>query len=495
MSSPTNAAPTLYDAFEYSNFAYTQTHPARLASRAILRGMNPADPRRARVLELGCGAGGNLAPMAYELPESEFTGIDLAETPILKAREFAAGVGLGNIRFVQGSVTEVDATWGQFDYIIAHGLFSWVPEFVQDAIFRLVGENLAPHGVAHISFNAYPGCKVREIFRDAMLFHTREAVEPRERIRRAREIAKLMGEARTSPEPALAFLADEANRLSEVADLSVFHDDLAEHFHPVYFLDFMGRAAQRGLQFLCESSIVEQVGSNLTDEASATAAAWSGGDPLVYEQYIDFLRMRRFRHTLLCRAGIPLRRDLPAETLDRLWVSAQAQRTGKSDGDSVEYRSDTAARISTNHKLAIAVLDAMRDLWPESVWFPDFADRFAVPKQELAALVQKLEIASMIELRGAPNRARRAGDRPEASAVARWQLGQGIHRVTNLLHRMIGIDDENGRILVRMLDGRRTREELIRDLSELITNRTPEEIAAEAGGEIDRLAQLCLMAN
>ncbi len=489
------SSPNAYDALEYSNFAYSQTHPARLASRAILHGMSPADPRRARVLELGCGAGGNLIPMAYEFPESECTGVDLAETPIGKAREFAAGAGAGNARFVQGSVTEIDASWGQFDYIVAHGLFSWVPEFVQDAIFRVLGENLAPQGVAHVSFNTYPGCKIREVFRDLMLFHTRGISEPGERVRKAREAAAMMGGARTTSETALAFVADEAGRLSEVADLSLFHDDLAGEFHPAYFLDFVGRAGQRGLQFLCESSIVEQVGANLTDEAQAAAAEWAAGDRLAFEQYVDFFRVRRFRHTLLCRAGVPLRGDAPPEVLDRLWLSAQAHRTGKQEGDSVEYRSDTAARISTNHKLAIGVLDAMRGLWPESVAFGEFAERFAAPKREIAELVLKLEAASMIELRGAPNRARRAGARPEASPVARWLLGQGIHRVTNLMHRPISIDDENGRILIRMLDGRRTRPELVQDLAELITNRTAEQIAAELDGELERLSQLSLMAG
>jgi SAM-dependent methyltransferase len=491
MSSVT-AARTTYDDLEYSNNAYSQTHPARLASRAILHGVAAADPRRARVLELGCGAGGNLIPMAYELPESAFVGIDLAATPIEKAREFAAGAGVTNVRFVQGSVTEIDASWGQFDFIIAHGLLSWVPEFVQDAIFRVLGENLAPHGVAHVSFNAYPGCKIREIIRDLMLFHARGATAPDERIRRAREAVAMLAKSSATADTVQALFRDEAQRVADWADLSVFHDDLAEDFHPFYFLDFVGRAAQRGLQFLGEASLVDNVGWNLTPEALAAASEWSQGDRLAYEQYLDFYRLRRFRHTLLCRAGIPLERSARPESLERLWVSAQAHRSGAASDDGVEYRGDTGARITTKHKLTIEILDTIRSLWPASEAFPDFADRFAAPRADIADLLLKLEAASMIELRGCPNRAVRAGERPEASAVARWLLGHGVHRITNLMHRSIEINDENGRILIRMLDGARTREELVRALAGMITNRTPEQIAAELSGEIGRLELLSL---
>lgn len=78
--------PESYDEVLYPGYAYRQTHPDRLATMATLFGMTPAPVEGCRVLELGCGEGGNLIPMAFGLPRSQFLGIDLAQRPIQKGQ-------------------------------------------------------------------------------------------------------------------------------------------------------------------------------------------------------------------------------------------------------------------------------------------------------------------------------------------------------------------------------------------------------------------------
>src|SRR5580693_4601208 len=119
--------PTSYDSVIYPSYTHPQTHPDRLAVIGSLFGLEPAPVNRCRVLELGCGNGTNLVPMAWGLPQSEFVGIDLAALPVERGQRMIRDLALKNVRLVQGDLLQVDAGWGKFDYIIAHGLYSWVP--------------------------------------------------------------------------------------------------------------------------------------------------------------------------------------------------------------------------------------------------------------------------------------------------------------------------------------------------------------------------------
>src|SRR6476661_8295153 len=124
--------PTPYDELPYPGSAFAQTHPDRLATLATLFGMTPAPVERCRVLELGCGDGGNLIPMAFGLPESRFTGVDLATTAIARGQQLIDQVGLANIRIQNADLMDLDSGFGEYDYIIAHGLYSWVPPQVRE---------------------------------------------------------------------------------------------------------------------------------------------------------------------------------------------------------------------------------------------------------------------------------------------------------------------------------------------------------------------------
>ncbi len=155
-----------YDEIRYPTYPHPQTHPDRLATLARLFGMSPAPVERCRVLELGAGDGGNLIPMAFLLPQSRFVGIDLAGETVARGCELAAGLELGNIRLLHLDLMEIPEDFGEFDYIIVHGLYSWVPEPVRNRILELARRHLAPHGVAFVSYNAYPGAHLRDMFRD-----------------------------------------------------------------------------------------------------------------------------------------------------------------------------------------------------------------------------------------------------------------------------------------------------------------------------------------
>src|SRR5262249_40604322 len=174
-------------------------HPDCLATLATLLGMRPVPVDRCRVLEVGCATGGTLIPLPQALPESSFVGIARAPGQIEQARRVTEAVGLTNVDLRPASVLDVDESFGQFDYILCHGVYSWVSPEVQDAILRLCRERLAPQGVAYVSYNTYPGWHLRAPVRDLMRYHVRDVAGAQEQIRQARAILDFL--ARAVPEP------------------------------------------------------------------------------------------------------------------------------------------------------------------------------------------------------------------------------------------------------------------------------------------------------
>ena len=175
-----------YDEIPYPAGAHPQTHPDHLAMIGTLFGMEPPSVKSCRVLELGCADGGNLIPMAENLPHAEFVGIDLSQRQVADGCALVEHLGLTNICVSNCSITDVDESFGQFDYILAHGVFSWVPHEVQECIFELCQQLLTPQGIAYISYNTYPGWRMRGMLRDMMLYHTRRFSDPHQQVQQAR---------------------------------------------------------------------------------------------------------------------------------------------------------------------------------------------------------------------------------------------------------------------------------------------------------------------
>src|SRR5215208_1269478 len=196
----TQATPNTYDEVSYPSYPFPQSHPNRLAVLATLFGMNPAPVEDCRVLEIGCGDGANLIPMALLLPQSRFVGVDLAAHPIAKGQAMTEALGLSNITLQQLDIMNLSSDFGQFDYVIAHGVYSWVPPAVRDKLLAICKANLTPEGVAYISYNTYPGGHLRQMMREMMLFHVRDIQEPDERIRQSRALISSLAQSKSEPD-------------------------------------------------------------------------------------------------------------------------------------------------------------------------------------------------------------------------------------------------------------------------------------------------------
>ena len=439
---------SIYNTVEYPGFAYPWTHPDRLATIAALYGLAYPPVARCRVLEIGCGDGGNLMPMAVGLSESRFVGIDLAEKAIAAGQRVIDELGLPNIELHAADLMAVDASWGEFDYIVTHGLYAWVPEAVREQILRVSKQNLSPNGIAYISYNALPGCRIREMLREMMLFHVGETTAPGERIAQAQALLGFVATARSQPNAFRLGVEREIEGMKGKAGWSLFHDEIGENYAPMYFHQFMEAAGRHGLQFVGEANFPDLSERRLTPEGIIELDQMAGDNRILREQYADFANGRHFRKTLLCHAGRKVDASPHPDRLRGLYASSTARQLAPD-----EYVVGEETRMKTNHPGALAMMAALVAAAPQVVSVEDLG---ADPEILLSAT-----LSGLTELHTGPHPlVAVSGEHPTASTLARYQAEHGLP-VATLHHRTVQLEDLEGRKLLARLDGTVSLKELV----------------------------------
>jgi methyltransferase-like protein/SAM-dependent methyltransferase len=502
---PTQA--NLYDSVPYPSLAFLQTHPDRLAVMGTLHGMNPPAVDHCRVLEIGCGDGSNLIPMAFGLPESRFVGVDLAAKPVERAQQRINRLGLSNIRIEQMDLMNIDAGFGAFDYIIAHGVYAWVPEPVQKKLLDICSASLSVNGVAFVSYNTSPAGHMRQALREMMQFHERRSSRPSNisgnRVKAGRYFLESVLKASDARSPWHTLFQDELKWMFQRDEKVIYHDDLAENFSPVLFGDFMERAGDGGLQFLSEAALIELLPPEVSAEAIASLSAFAGEDLIAQQQYLDFAKYRRFRQTLLCRLEIKLRRkEILARVRSLLVASPMTASTQRPDG-AVEFTNSRGhGTLATNNPVIIAVLRRLEQIWPRAERFEELvcAVRHLVPEAQqteavhgLAEALLKLAANQLADLRTHQlPLAAGVSDKPMASLLARLMVQEGT-TVTTLLHTHINIEDEQGRQFLQLLDGTRDRLALTNALAEKSANDSRETILKQVDENLVKFYRMGLL--
>ena len=474
-----------YDEIPYEGFALALTHPNHLAALARLYAMTPPEIATCRVLEVGCARGDNLIPMAFSMPRAQLVGIDVSPRQIAAGRAAIAELGLENVELRELSILDLGPDFGRFDFIVAHGVFSWVSEPVQEQLLRFCAEALTPHGLAYISYNTHPGWHMGAMVRDMMVFHARGVASGRERIRASRDLLQILSRVLAKAEsPYARALKEEADLILSRPDSYVYHEYMDESNRPMYFHEFVARAGAVGLHYVAEAKFGNMAAAQPREllRPFGDSADW-----LAREQYYDFLKGQSFRQAVLCREGVSCSRAPSASGLMSLRIAALVRPApaGPEPGaDGVEefrnFHGDFA--LSTKDPVLRTALRILAETWPRSLPFEmlwsQVRDRLADPAAgpghdtptgpaasptQLAETLLAAAAKDHVEFQVLePEFATEIGAFPCASPVARRQAADGP-RVVNLRHRMITLMDFDRFVLPR-LDGRRDRRALLAEL-------------------------------
>jgi SAM-dependent methyltransferase len=464
--------PSPYDELEYPSVALPQTWPDRLATLAILHGLQPA-VEDAHVLELGCGDGLNLVAMAVAMPRAQFLGIDLAHQPVARGNSLLERVGVSNVSLRQMDLMQVRQDLGTFDYIVAHGLYSWVPPPVRDRLFAVCRSHLAPNGVAYISYNALPGGYLRQMCRRMMTYHVRRIEDPKRRVAEAKNLLAFLVRAHAPDHPITHLLRIELDRLASLPDGQVFHDDLAPINDAIAFDEFTSHAARNGLQYLCDAELESISLEGLPAWVQGQITGVAGDDVVARQMYVDFVRDTTFRQTLLCRDDVRLTRPPVPSSVRRLYVSSDARPASAQpevETSKVEsFKCPSGANVSTPDPLAKGAMAALARAWPRALRFDQLIDAArslahvradASHEEHLTRTLLTLCAGGLVQLHARPRAVlANVSDRPVASPLARVQASVG-GPVTTLGGATLRLENAPVRQLVARLDGTRDEAEL-----------------------------------
>lgn len=488
--------PNKYDAVPYSSFPYPNTSPERLFTIGKLFQMQPVDFKNCKVLELGCASGGNIIPMATMFPDSSFVGVDFSEVQIKQGQESIDALGLKNISLKTMSITDINAKFGKFDYIIVHGILSWVPKNVQDKIFEVCSKNLTKNGVAYVSYNTLPGWNAIRSIREMMQFHTANFEKPEDKVREARLLLKFIKDANTGNNSAYAqVIENEISTLNDCDDAYLLHDHLEDVNEPFYFHQIAEKASGNGLQYLGDTSIASMFPGNFPGQTAEVLATVTN-DIVKVEQYMDFLRNRRFRSSLFCHKEVVVNRNLQPACLDDFYLISQINTSEDLNNIDLANRTEFTINFSNGATLTTtnpAMLVALRELTSQKgkpIATKELLNKVfdiigqsankEVLKQVILEQFLRLVLTDAISICSHQgNFITEVSEKPKASELARHQATKNVW-ITNQKSEKNNIDFFN-RVLLQYLDGKNDFDTI---LNKMIEHVEKKELVLNINGEV-----------
>lgn len=490
-----------YDDVPYDSRPISVANVNRIAAIAHLFGMTPTSPAKCRVLELGCASGGNLLPMALAFPESQFVGFDLSKVQIEEGIKIATAVGTPNIELRVQNIFDIDESIGEFDYIITHGVYSWVPQVVRDKILQVCARHLTPNGVAYVSYNTKPGWGAKSAIREMMQHHARRFNSPREQVQQARMLVDFLAQTASPADGHFAKAVQaEAKILQNSGDAYIYHEHLSPINDSFFFHDFLAHAQTNNLRYLADMHFQTSTTSLLPTKVMDILRRMCPTET-EFEQYSDFVFGRTFRCSLLTRTDAQFSGTLQRAALKQLHFYTAAQEEAAPDAtiqtDEKTFVTPSGSRVSSTNKLTQTSLRLLRDAAPRTIRFDELLrqsnailGRSGVAANPHAAAEEKDLLAGMM-LALTSNVAqaffvapsvgkRRSANNPHTSALVRYQARinqpqqptqMETRWVSNALHGWVGIDDVSS-FLLPLLDGTRSEAKLKQSLADLMRNGT-----------------------
>ena len=465
-----------YDAVPYQSYPYAVTRPANLYTVGTLFGVSAPDFRTARVLELGCASGDNLIPLAFQYPDGHYIGVDFSERQIEMAAKTVSELDVKNIEFIARPFADMPPL-EKFDYIICHGVYSWVDDDARERILEICRTQLVENGLAVISYNTLPGWNMVRSLREMMLFHAKLFDDPVEKVGQAMELLRFVRDNNSEGSAYRTVIDSEINLLSEQSVSYVAHDHLESENSQFYFHELAAALGRHGLQYVGDSDIAQMYVDNLPEDAAGKLKAVT--DILRQEQYIDFIRNRRFRSSIVCSEAATVNRNLRQEVIHDFYLSSAIkpdEADVKADTADTRFRDRAGNVVFTAHTKEVAVLfselsESLRpiksaDLIDMAARNLDGADRDALRKV-VEGFGLQLALKGLIALHAeAGSHVSHVSEMPEASRLARHQAP--LHGwATNAWHEKIA-HDLFTRVLIGYLDGSNSLDDLCQIMSEQV---------------------------
>lgn len=477
-----------YELYAYPGATIPYTAPAHVALCARWARGGCTATERFTVVELGCGDGGNLLPLAFYHPRSVFVGIDSSRSALDRAQEAADRLGVTNIRYVCRDIRDVTAReLAPVDYIIAHGLYSWVPEDVRGAILSFCRDALSADGLAYISYNAQPGWSTRLLVRDTLrrAQSVREAPIEQKAARAIALATRLIEDMPSAGFASTVVLADELARVRDGDPGYVFHEYLTDTNDGFWLTDFVERARQYGLGYVVDAQFCRWEGY-VPPELRRTVAR-RNLDPIEAEETVDLLGHRYFRASILCRSDVPRPQASHSELLEHVHVAAslrsQSESLDLTEGLVEHFVGTADSDVTLECSISKAAIALLASAWPTGLrldrLYEDARSLLAEHDQpvepdarrQLVDDLSALFEAAQIDLRlHEPVFSSEITEYPKAHALARWEAERRAS-LTTPYHRPVALDGPSLE-LVRAMDGSRSKSDLQRVFGSEVVDQT-----------------------
>ena len=297
---------TIYKELGYKSYPFPFTTPAYLEAYGTLVGLNTPPAKTARVLELGATYGGNIISQAVHNPEATFIGIELSQDQVEKGNKIISDAKLDNVSLLQGDILNFDESLGNFDYIIAHGFYSWISDEMKDKLLDIISHHLADNGIAYVSYNTYPGWHTMEEVRQLMLFANRgyDELTHKEKVLRGKTVGSLVGAQILNydnlKERNSKFLG-ALRSVMQKDDYYVGHDHLEPHNDPCYFYQFNDHLKAHNLSYVCDADLTLSMVRTYDESIADKLEKLAPNSQADQEQYLDFMLDTTFRKSIICK--------------------------------------------------------------------------------------------------------------------------------------------------------------------------------------------------
>jgi len=454
-----------YDELPYTSNAISYAQPNHLATIATLFGMTPTDIKKSRILELACGDGANLIATAQALPQSECIGIDLSAEHIAKGQQTVAALNLTNITLIEQNILNVAQNLGLFDYIIVHGIYSWVTADVQDKILSICQQHLAPNGVAYVSYDTKPGWNMRNTIQEMIRFHTAPLDDESDKVKQLHAFMQFLNSANVNRNDAYShLLREEYETFKHIPEPELFHEYLFTQHEPLYFHEFMAHADEKELAYLGDAYLHTMLVKNFPDDIAEVLSLFDK-NLIQQEQYMDFLRNRHFRRTLLCHKNVTLKRNLKVDSIKEFAIAANL-RPVANDPHKFE---NTRGIVTVENASVQEALNYLADQFPRAIPFNDlitYIDKTTDSEGEathhlIGEILLKCYLKGLIEWHLHPAEFTiTVSEKPQTTPLARYEAKAG-NRITNLRCDMVFVENVICLHLLPYLDGTRDHEALL----------------------------------